>query len=78
MPETKGRPQAGEQVILKGVPPGFVDDLPTSDQRAIKEAIGTLVLLLNYDDDGRAEVEFTDAEGIIHSIFVDPNYITPP
>jgi hypothetical protein len=72
------RPQVGEKVVLKGVPVGFVDDLPRSDQLAIKAAIGTMVLLLDYDDDGRAEVEFTEADGTIHSLFLDPKYITRP
>ena len=72
------RPKVGEKVVLLGVPPGFVDDLPRSDQLAITAAIGTMVLLLDYDDDGRAEVEFIEADGAIHSIFVDPKYIVDP
>jgi hypothetical protein len=74
----KKKPKAGDLVLLKGLPPGFVDDLPRSDQRALTNAIGTSVLLLGYDEDGRAELEFTDNKsGSIHSIFVTALYYEP-
>ena len=64
--------KAGDLVLLKTLPPGFVDDLPRSEQVAILNAVGSAVLLLGYDDDGRAELQFADATtGFIHSIFVD-------
>jgi hypothetical protein len=28
-----------------------------------------------YEDDGRAELEFMDTEGVIHIIYVDPKFI---
>jgi hypothetical protein len=62
-------------VVLNGVPPELPEGLPKSDQVAIAEAIGTIVLLLEYDDDGRVELEFTDKEGTIHAIFIDPKFI---
>jgi hypothetical protein len=71
----KMKPKAGDRVILNGLPPKFLDDLPKSDQVAVANAIGTAVLLLAYDEDGRAELEFADSAGTIHSIFVDPKYI---
>jgi hypothetical protein len=71
----KKKPKAGEKVVLKGLPPRFLDNLPKSDQIAIAKVIGTAILLLDYDEDGRAELEFTDAKGIIHFIYVDPKYI---
>jgi hypothetical protein len=49
--------------------------LPTEDQEAIAAVVGKLILLTEYDDDGRAELEFTDRNGIIHSIFVNPDFI---
>jgi hypothetical protein len=70
------KPKPGDKVILKGLPPNWLDDLPKSDQRAITRVIGTTILLLDYDEDGRAELEFTDAKGIIHAIYVDPKYIS--
>jgi hypothetical protein len=69
------KPKTGDSVIVNGLPPKFLDDLPNSDQAAIANVVGTAVLLLAYDEDGRAELEFTDAAGTIHSIFVDPKYI---
>ena len=69
------KPKPADRVILNGLPPKWLDDLPKSDQLAIARVIGTEVLLLEYDEDGRAELEFTDDAGAIHSIFVDPKYI---
>jgi hypothetical protein len=37
--------------------------------------IGKPVTLNRYERDGRAELEFTDDEGIIHFIFVHPKFI---
>jgi hypothetical protein len=69
------KPKAGDTVLLKGLPPGFVDDLPPSEQIAITKVVGTPVLLLRYDEDGRAELEFRDEEsGTIHSVFVEAIY----
>ena len=63
-------------MVLTEIPPGFLDDLPTEDQRAIKEVVGKPILLNEYDD-GRAELEFTDASGVIHFIYVNPGAIRP-
>jgi hypothetical protein len=68
----------GQAVILEGLPPGFIDDLPDEDQRAISAVIGKPVTLNRYERDGRAELEFTDDEGIIHFIFVHPKFIKEP
>jgi len=57
------------------MPPGLLDGLPPEDQRAISEVFGKPVLLNEYDDHGRAELEFTDREGVIHFIYVDPSFI---
>ncbi|MFZ0634951.1 MAG: hypothetical protein WCA98_02015 [Candidatus Acidiferrales bacterium] len=45
------------------------------DQRAISEIVGKPVLLRAYDDDGRAEIEFTGSDGVIHFIYVSPDFI---
>jgi len=68
-------PEPGDFVILTKLPPGFVDDLPESDQIAIRAIVGKPVLLGSYDEDGRAELYFTDAEGSFHWIYVDPTFI---
>ena len=55
---------------------GVIDLVTRGPSRALyARVIGTEVLLMEYDEDGRAELEFTDDAGIIHSIFVDPKYI---
>jgi hypothetical protein len=69
------RPRPGDTVILTEVPPGLLNDLPMEDQRAISEVIGKPIVLNEYDEDGRAELEFKDSEGIFHFIYVDPDFI---
>lgn len=59
-------PKPGDSVVLTGVPPGLLEGLPTEDQTAILEVVGKQVLLAGYEDDGRAELEFTDKHGTIH------------
>jgi hypothetical protein len=54
------KPEPGEMVLLKSIPPGLVDGLPQDDQNAIVAIIGKPVLLVGYDDDGRAELHFDD------------------
>jgi hypothetical protein len=69
------KPSPGNAVILRKLPPGFIDDLPEEDQKAISEIVGKPVRLNEYDDDGRAELEFTDENGVIHFIYVSPDAI---
>jgi hypothetical protein len=73
--ENKIRPKPGDRVILRECPAGLLDDLPPADQQAISDIIGKPVRLNVYDDDGRAELEFTDADGVIHFLFVRPEFI---
>lgn len=62
----------GVKVILLQIPPGFLNDLPIEDQRAIEVAAKRPLDFIGYDDDGRAELEFMDSTGVIHFIYVDP------
>jgi hypothetical protein len=71
----KKKPKPGQKVVLKALPPGFIDDLPEEDQRAISAVIGKPIVLNKYERDGRAELEFTDSEDAIHLIYVDPRFI---
>jgi hypothetical protein len=57
------RPRPGDKVVLIEVPPGLLDDLPTEDRKAISNVVGKPIVLNEYDDDGRAELEFNDADG---------------
>jgi hypothetical protein len=74
----------GENVVLVEVPPGLLDGLPEDDQRAIRAMVGKPVMLVGYDDDGRAELFFQDpftvqAHGYshTHTIWVAPQFIEP-
>ena len=81
------QPQTGEQVILVGLPPGFLDGLAEEDRRAITAMIGKPVMLLGYDDYGDAELEFADPFDVdadperhyshTHTIWVAPEFIAP-
>ena len=63
-------PKPGDKVILIGLPPHFLDDLPLEDQKEIRNAIGKPVLLTGYDGDGRAELHFGEISGVSHTIYV--------
>ena len=69
------KPKPGNRVILVELPPGFLHDLPEEDQYAIKSAVGKPVRLNEYDDDGRAELEFKDCNGYFHTMYVAPEFI---
>jgi hypothetical protein len=69
------KPNPGDMVILTAIPEGFLDDLPDGDQRAIKDIVGKPVLFNEYDDVGRAELEFKDRDGQPHFLFVAPEFI---
>ena len=61
--------------VLTKLPPGLLNDLPMKDQKAIAEIVGKPILLREYDDVGRAELEFRDSEGAIHFIYVASEFI---
>jgi hypothetical protein len=69
--------KAGQKVILTTLPAGFVDDLPEEDQRAVSAVVGTAILLVGFDDIGRAELEFQEQDGTYHKIFVAQEFIHP-
>jgi hypothetical protein len=69
------KPRSKDMVMLREMPTGLLDNLPTGDRRAISEIIGKPVRLNDYDNDGRAELEFIDRHGVIHFIFVRPEIL---
>ncbi len=69
------RPTPGETVMLTAVPPGLLADLPNEDQRAISEIVGKPIQLVDYDELDRAELKFTDSEGILHFVYVRSQFI---
>jgi hypothetical protein len=62
-------------VTLTEVPSGLLDNLPMEDRRAISEVVGKPIVLNEYDEDGRAELQFKDNQGVIHFIYVSPDFI---
>jgi hypothetical protein len=69
------KPKPGDTVILTEAPLGLLNGLPVEDRRAITDIVGKRVRLSGYDDEGRAELEFTDRAGGIHFIYVSPDLI---
>jgi hypothetical protein len=75
MTDTYRKPMPGDFVVLEEMPPGLLDSLPKEDQQAICEIVGKPIRLNKYDDDGRPELEFTDQHGVIHFIYVRPEFL---
>jgi hypothetical protein len=75
MTSAPGKPDPGDMVILLEAVPGLLEGLPNADQKAIAEVVGKPILFVGYDAMGRAELEFTDGHGEIHSIYVSPETI---
>ncbi|HEV2205303.1 MAG TPA: hypothetical protein VGR36_02110 [Candidatus Acidoferrales bacterium] len=69
------KPKPGDKVILVGLPPHFLNDLPAEDQRAISGIIGSPIRLNAYDEYGRAELEFKEKNGTIHFIYVERRFL---
>jgi hypothetical protein len=72
-PEKTFKP--GDAVILLALPPGFIGDMDIEDREACSEAVGSPVIFNEYDDIGRAELQFTSRDGHIHFIYVEPKFI---
>lgn len=56
----------------------MVCGMETSLRRAapLSEIVGKPVRLNEYDQAGRAKVEFTDSQGVLHFIYVSPDIIS--
>jgi len=65
------------RAILTELPPGFLDDLPEEDQKAILEIVGKPIEFVGYDEDGRAELRFTDGNEAFHAIWVGREFVRP-
>ncbi|HXS98741.1 MAG TPA: hypothetical protein VN736_29295 [Candidatus Limnocylindrales bacterium] len=76
-------PKSGDMVVLEGLPPGFLDDLPLEEQVAIRAVIGKpiqFIEITSFTCRGerveRVELQFFDYErGMGHSLYVDPSFI---
>lgn len=69
------KPKLGDKVVLKALPAGFIDDLPEDEQRAISARVGRPIMLMGYDRDGKAELEFMAQDDSIHTLYVDLKFI---
>jgi hypothetical protein len=76
MSKKRKKQKLSEMVVLKKLPPGFLDDLPKEDQVAISAVVGKAIVLKGYDKDGRVELEFTEKNGTIHFIYVSPEFVS--
>jgi hypothetical protein len=65
----------GQKVIVTRLPAGFLDDLPEEDQRAIVAIIGKPIHFRGFADSGHAELEFRDANGTLHFIYLAQQFI---
>ena len=66
---------AGRDGDVERSPAGLLDGLPREDQNALSDIVGKPIRLDEYDGDGRAELEFTDRNGVLHCVFVKPEFI---
>ena len=74
-------PKPGDMVVLVGLPPGFLDDLPLEEQSAISAMVGKPIKFCGITSTStweRVELEFSDYEhGMNHTLYVDPSFIRP-
>jgi hypothetical protein len=66
----------GDTVVLLAAPATLLANLPEQDQAAIKEQVGKSLGVAGFDKYGYVELtEFTDSDGTIHTIWVEPEYL---
>jgi len=66
----------GDLVILESAPSSLLHGLPDEDQVAIRDVVGKPVLFAGMSY-GQAELEFKDARGDFHTIWVESRLIAP-
>lgn len=64
---------AGDTVVLLRAPEPLLAGLPDKDQSAIKACVGETLTVISFDEFGNAEIEFVDADGGMHTIWVEPS-----
>jgi hypothetical protein len=64
----------GERVFLKIAPEELLLGLPDEDRVAILAIVGKPLEVTGYESD-RVEIEFVDAEGDDHTIWVKPSLL---
>jgi hypothetical protein len=79
------QPKPGDMVLLEGLPPGFLDDLPPEEQLAIRDMVGKPIRFIEItcstfhgERVERVELEFSsEISRMNHTLYVDPSYIRP-
>ena len=70
------KPKVGDKVILKGLPDKISHKSSKVGKERHLEKIGRPHMLTAYEPDGRAELEFSDSNGVIHYIYVNSSFIS--
>jgi len=65
----------GDAVILMALPQGFIDDMDLEDRQALSEVIGSQAVFKEFDEIGRAKLQFTSRDGHLHFIWVEREFI---
>ena len=74
--DCKGRPlTVGDLVIVCEIPTSLLAGLPAEDQDAISAQRGQKLAIVDFDKSGAAELEFTDVEDVIHTIWIKPVFL---
>lgn len=74
--DSQGEPlRHGDKVVYLDAREDLLRGLPASDQEVIKAQVGKVVKVEGFDDYGHVELVFTDAEEIIHFIWVEPECV---
>jgi hypothetical protein len=63
----------GDKVLFKQAPETLLHGLLQEDQNAIKAQEGRPLEIIGFDKYGHAEMEFTAADGGMHTIWVEPH-----
>jgi len=63
----------GDRVKVVKIPTRLPQGLPEEDQIAIYSQIGKTLIIQGFNEDNNAELEFTDNDGHIHTIWIKPD-----
>lgn len=58
---------------MKKPPETLISDLPVEDQNAIISQEKKPMKVVAFDEYGHIEMEFTSVDGVMHTIWVEPN-----
>jgi hypothetical protein len=62
---------------FREIPPGLLDGPSFEDQKAIVEGVRKPVLLGDHSDEETAELQFTNASGVIHFLYLKWSLVQP-